>query len=543
MEIKSQSANGYFKIDIRGVDIFLTVYSPMGEGKRIEVNDVLRELQNQGITNYDLRAITITISEKDSKSVRIGGKTFSVGGKRHSVAKISDDKMKATVSIIPFTGEIYSPTLDEIKNDLAAAGVVYGIDEVIIKEMLQNRLIDEPVVVAQGRPAVDGKNAIIEYFFNTEKKRTPFAMSEDGSVDFREIGLIQTIKAGGILAKKVGLNKCTHGMSVTGQSIPATDGKDIILPKGKNTLLSEDGTELIATVKGQIIWDGVKIDVVPVCKIKGDICFETGNIYFNGSLIIDGNVNEGFIVKADDDIEIKGTVEKAFVESLEGNITVHGGIVGVGQDKIHAQKKLMAKFIQNADVSAGGDVIVTEFILHSLVDCGGSVFVTKGKKGAIIGGKIRATKEICAKTIGNIAETVTIIQVGIDPAVREEINSITHDIQSAQDELKKAVMDVNTLRTMKEKFGSLSPEKEETYQLARSMQIAMTSEVKYLKQRSESLQKEIEYLKDGKISAIEYIYPRVKITIVKNEYEIKDIRKNICFYSRLGTITSSPYTG
>jgi len=543
MEIKSQSANGYFKIDTRGVDIFLTVYSPMGEGKRIEVNDVLRELQNQGITNYDLRAITITISEKDSKSVRIGGKTFSVGGKRHSVAKISDDKMKATVSIIPSTGEIYSPTLDEIKNDLAAAGVVYGIDEVIIKEMLQNRLIDEPVVVAQGRPAVDGKNAIIEYFFNTEKKRTPFAMSEDGSVDFREIGLIQTIKAGGILAKKVGLNKCTHGMSVTGQSIPATDGKDIILPKGKNTLLSEDGTELIATVKGQIIWDGVKIDVDPVCKIKGDICFETGNIYFNGSLIIDGNVNEGFIVKADDDIEIKGTVEKAFVESLEGNITVHGGIVGVGQDKIHAQKKLMAKFIQNADVSAGGDVIVTEFILHSLVDCGGSVFVTKGKKGAIIGGKIRATKEICAKTIGNIAETVTIIQVGIDPAVREEINSITHDIQSAQDELKKAVMDVNTLRTMKEKFGSLSPEKEETYQLARSMQIAMTSEVKYLKQRSESLQKEIEYLKDGKISAIEYIYPRVKITIVKNEYEIKDIRKNICFYSRLGTITSSPYTG
>ncbi|MBI4752995.1 DUF342 domain-containing protein, partial [Candidatus Desantisbacteria bacterium] len=144
---------------------------------------------------------------------------------------------------------------------------------------------------------------------------------------------------------------------------------------------------------------------------------------------------------------------------------------------------------------------------------------------------------------GNVAETLTIIQVGIDPAVREEINSITHDIQSAQDELKKAVMDVNTLRTMKEKFGSLSSEKEEAYQLARSMQIAMTSEVKYLKQRSESLQKEIEYLKDGKISAIEQIYPRVKITIVKTEHELKDIRKNICFYSRLGAITSSPYTG
>lgn len=543
MEIKQQSANGYFKVEMRGIDIFLTVCPPIGEGKRVEVNDVLREIHNQGITTYDLRAITIAISEKESKLVRIGGATFSIGGKRRSVVKISDDKMKATINIPSPMSDDDKPTLDEIKNDLAATGVIYGIDELRIREILQNRLFDEPIIVANGRPSVDGKNAIVEYSFNTEKKRTPFAMSEDGSVDFREIGLIQTIKAGGILAKKVAVNKGIPGMNITGQSIPAIDGKDIVLSKGKNVLLSEDGSELIAAVKGQIIWDGSKIEVDPVCKIKGDICMETGNIYFNGSLIIDGNVREGFVVKADEDIEIKGTVEKALVESLEGSITVHGGIIGVGQDKIYAHGKLMAKFIQNADVSARSDIIVTEFILHSHVDCGGSVFVTKGKKGAIIGGMVRATKEVCAKTIGNVAETLTIIQVGIDPAVREEINSIGHDIQSAQDELKKAVMDINSLRTMKEKFGTLSPEKEETYQLARSMQIAMTSEVKYLKQRSESLQKEVEYLKDGKISAIENIYPRVKITIVKSEHEIKDIRKHICFYSRLGAITSSSYTG
>ncbi|MDI6780889.1 MAG: FapA family protein [bacterium] len=543
MEIRQQSVNGYFRIDMRDADIFLTVCPPVGEGRRVEVNDILRELHNQRMTDYDLRAITMAVSGKEAKPVRIGSRIFAVSGKRRSVVKVSDDKMKATVNITPIMGDADKPSLNEIKNDLAAAGVVYGIDEFLIQEILQNKIFDEPVVVAKGCPPVDGKSATIEYFFNTEKKRAPFAMSEDGSVDFREIGLIQTVKAGDVLAKKVATNKGIPGMTVTGQPLPAIDGKDIVLHKGKNVLINNNETELTAAVKGQIIWDGSKIEVDPVCKIKGDVCFETGNIYFNGALIIDGNVREGFVVKADDDIEIKGNIEKAYVESLEGSVTVQGGIVGIGQDSIRAQKKITAKFVQNASLCARGDIIVTEFILHSFVDSGESVFVTRGEKGAIIGGKIRATKEVCAKTIGNVAETVTIIQVGIDPEIREEMNSIVHDILNAQDELKKAVMDVNTLRAMKERSGSLSPEKEEAYQLAISMQIAMTSEIKYLKQRNENLQKEMEFLKGGKIAVMEHIYPRVKITIVKAEHELKEIKKNICFYSRLGSITSSSYTG
>ncbi|MEK7813541.1 MAG: FapA family protein, partial [Candidatus Desantisbacteria bacterium] len=267
MEIKPQSVNGYFRIDMRDGDIFLTVCPPVGEGRRVEVNDILRELHNQKMVDYDLRAITMTVSGKESKPVRIGSRTINISGKRRSVVKVSDDKMKATVNIASTMGEADKPTIDEIKNDLAAAGVVYGIDETIIQEMLQNKLFNEPIIVAHGRLAADGKNATIEYFFNTENKRTPFALSEDGSVDFREIGIIQTVKAGDILAKKVATNKGVPGITVTGQPLPALDGKDIVLCKGKNVLINTDGTELTAAVKGQLIWDGSKIEVDPVCKI------------------------------------------------------------------------------------------------------------------------------------------------------------------------------------------------------------------------------------------------------------------------------------
>ncbi|MBI4777575.1 DUF342 domain-containing protein, partial [Candidatus Desantisbacteria bacterium] len=168
MEIKPQSANGYFRIDMRGVDVFLSVFPPISEGRRVEVNDILRELHNQRIVDYDLRAITMTVSGKESKPVRIGGKTITISGKRRSVVKVSDDKMSATVNIIPIMGETDKPTVDEIKNDLAAAGVVYGIDEIIIQKILQNKIFDEPVVTAKGRASIDGKDATIEYFFNTE---------------------------------------------------------------------------------------------------------------------------------------------------------------------------------------------------------------------------------------------------------------------------------------------------------------------------------------------------------------------------------------
>lgn len=539
---KERVSDGYFRIETREKDILLTVYPPVGDGKRVSVNEVIVELQSQGISHYDLKAIALTVSERSGKPVRIAGKPIRVS-KNKAIIKISENKMSATAAIIPPAGNIDIPTLlEDIKDDLAAAGVVFGINEEVIKHLLEEKVYNEPVVVAKGRLPADGEDAKLEYFFNTDKKRTPFMMSEDGCVDFRELGVIQTVNEGDVLVKKIPAKKGIPGMTVTGETIPANDGKDVPLPKGKNVYISEDGTELIATTKGQILWDGSRLDIDPVCRIKGDICFETGNVYFNGKLFIDGNIREGFTVKADEDIEIKGMIEKALVESIDGNITVHGGIVGVGPGKVQAKDNITAKFIQNAEVSAGGNVTVAEFILHSQVDAGGSIFVTKGRKGAIIGGKIRARKEVWAKVIGNIAETLTIVQVGIDPKMRDEIIRLNKELENLQEELKKAIKDVNSLKAMKERMGALPPEKEEAYQYARSMQVAMASEIKYIKTQIVTIQREIEAQKGGKICGIEIIYPRVRLAIGKAEYETKEIRKNVCFFSQLGTITFSSIT-
>lgn len=64
-----------------------------------------------------------------------------------------------------------------------------------------------------------------------------------------------------------------------------------------------------------------------VYEIKEDVSLKTGNIDFNGTVIIRGDVPTGFSIKASGDILIDGLVEAAHIEA-KGSVTIVKGIVG-----------------------------------------------------------------------------------------------------------------------------------------------------------------------------------------------------------------------
>src|SRR5690606_1234944 len=111
-------------------------------------------------------------------------------------------------------------------------------------------------------------------------------------------------------------------------------------------------------------------------------------------------------------------VEGADIES-EGNIEITGGILAGNKGKIKAKHSLRWSFIQDATVEVGEDVIVSQSIMHSVVRAGRSIICDQSK-GLIVGGLIQAGVSVVAKTIGSGMSTVTSVEVGVSPQLREE---------------------------------------------------------------------------------------------------------------------------
>ena len=78
------------------------------------------------------------------------------------------------------------------------------------------------------------------------------------------------------------------------------------------------------SINGQVVLKNNKISIEPIYIVPGDVSLETGNIVFLGSVIVQGSVHDNFVVKAAGNIDIKGTVQKAFIEA-EGDIFLRQG--------------------------------------------------------------------------------------------------------------------------------------------------------------------------------------------------------------------------
>ena len=175
-------------------------------------------------------------------------------------------------------------------------------------------------------------------------------------------------------------------------------------------------------------------------------------------MIVKGNIITGFKVEAKGNIEVEGIVEGAILIS-EANIILKRGIQGMGRGHIEAKGNVIAKFIENSYVKCNG-YVQSEAILHSHISAKGDINVD-GKKGMIIGGEIRSGTSIATKILGSHMGTVTIVDVGIDPQLVDEYNTLGKEVQQEQEEIIKMNQIVNLLQAKKMQKGTLKPNKKE----------------------------------------------------------------------------------
>ncbi len=451
---------------------------------------------------------------------------------------ITDDGMAAYLTVYGPKDGGRSVTLQGLIAKLKEAGVVEGIDFGNVAECLKDENWNRPQLVARGTAPRDGIDGRLEYrFIRPNQKAKPVEL-EDGRVDFRNLNLFISVSQGELLVLRAPPVPGVPGITVTGRTIKPRGVLNYPLPRGKNTVANDDETELYAAVDGHVrIVDG-KVTVHTVLEIPSSVDYSTGNIDYIGNVKIRGNITAGFTVKAGGDIEVSGVIEGATVIA-KGNIVVKNGIAGGHKGMIQAGGSLFARFVENARVEVAGDVIISEAIIQSTVNANNCIRV-EGRKGVIVGGVLQAGEEITARVIGSALSPQTILEVGLNPQLREERKVIYQEYQ----EKKKTFDNINQYLQTYQK-ASISPENLPT---KRRIALAkMLSDYKTLKKelqdlvsRKQEIDDELDRLQAGRIRVMDTVYPGVQIVIGQAQYNINDPVKYALFTLKDGDIRIEP---
>ncbi|MDD4561499.1 MAG: FapA family protein [Syntrophomonadaceae bacterium] len=443
---------------------------------------------------------------------------YSIDGKANII--IDKDLLKAYLEIVPPSGGGNPCTMEMVKSALAEKNISFGINEDSIKEALEEENWGFKILVAEGKPPVNGKDAKIIYKFPLPSERTGPKIDEKGNVNYYDLGLIHNVKMGQLLVEKIPGDDGNPGTSVLGTEIPARKGKDIRLPRGNNTVADEDELNLFATIDGHVSIADSKVIVNPVLTIARDVDFSTGDIDFVGNVCINGNVNSGFKVNSGGDIEIRGFIDGAEVTAA-GSILVKGGITGCMKTLIKARDSIHAHFVENSRLDAGRDVAVREAIMQSYIKAGGNITVS-GRKALIVGGIIQAGREVEARVMGSQLATQTIIEVGVNPYLREE-----YQILNRVKGEKKKTMDIINHNLQVFQRSGISPEN--LSEKKKMELIKMLDNLKNLRQELEQITERIAVIENefqktqaAKVRVLEIVYPGVRISIGQSIYIVND---------------------
>jgi uncharacterized protein (DUF342 family) len=540
-EEKPVDKDGVFYVHYFSSQINLKVVLPIGKGLPVQLSEVFGRLK---------RSDTIMIEDDLVKQlVKNGtdGKYVPVGQYQHNPAadalltvEISNDEMKASINVTsPAIGgaEI---SAEQIERVLQTQGVVAGISKEKIEEFVDMPIYGVPCVVAEALQPVDGRDAYIAYNFETDRSKLKLSETETGQVNFKELNLIQNVVEGQPLAQKMLAERGKAGKTIFGRYLEAKNGKDIPMPLGKNVAVDTDGRTIIAKTNGQVMLIGDKICVEPILEVDG-VSLKTGNIKFLGTVIVKGNVEDGFEVRASGNVEVYGAVGKSIIEA-DGDVIVSLGIMGRDEGYVRAGKSLWAKFIQNTKVDVEEYVIVTDGIINSNVTCNKKILL-QGKRASIIGGHLFATEEIHTKTIGSSGGgSETILEVGYDPRAKQRLDELLAKQDALTKELDELDLNIETLENIKKVRRTLPHEKEETLKTSIARKNEIETESAEMTEEITQIQQHLRELKIiGKVSASGTVYAGVKIYIRDVKEEIRNDTKAVTFYLENGFVRHGKY--
>ena len=409
---KPDAHSGSFRIEYRDGFATLTVLPLSANSRPLYDEDVINRMRLLGITGIDSEKVHTTIEEAAGKPVPIS--PWPQGAQLS--AKLDISVAEDLMSVVVFMhrpkkgGGILQK--QDIIDLLVKEGVLFGVKQEKIQEMVSEELYDTNIIVAEGKQRKDGKPARTEFFFNTTPGK-PYMEMSGGRINLKELSFVQDKKKGEILARIHPEEAPQDGYNVRGESLVGLPpGEAVIAQAGVNTEYSEDRKAILSAIDGNVFIKDNAICVEPIVVVER-VDYSTGNLHFHGSVIIKKEVADGFLVEAKGSIEIGEFVGRAELKAGR-DVLLKGGLNGDHHGSVRCGGDMIAKYVENARISCGGNLIIEELIMHTDLVVTENL-VLKGKRAELIGGNAVVGKVLWCKQVGSISEVPTRISVGVSP--------------------------------------------------------------------------------------------------------------------------------
>jgi len=518
-----RNSNGSYQLYYEAEGLYLELYPVRGAGTELESMELTRHLSRKNITSLDTSTVQNLIASRRGRGKIAPAQKEYIYGENIKI-DISKDEMQATATLLKPEPGGAMLEFEAAKKIITDTGVPFGLNEQTLKSFLEKKDYGVPVVIAETELAQDGEDGKLIFHFSTDERTGKPREIGGGRVDLRTLDLFVPIAEGTLLITKIPATEGTPGSTVTGKLLKAKPGKDVNLPKGKNIDVNAEKTEMRAKCSGMVEFINNSVNVSSVYKVDGDCDISVGNIEFDGSVHVSGNVRSGNTIKASGGIVVGGTVEAATLIA-GGNVEVKGGMQGADKGRIEAGGSVTIMFIERGTVITDGS-ISTDVSIHSVLEAGGSITAI-GRRGAIIGGRAGAAGNVITNCVGAVSRANTEIEVGVMPRKRVRLKYLEKEIERLKNEVVKLDQLDTYLANSKDKMDPETWNK--LHRSGVENRLINEHNVEDYNFEIDGLKYELEHATDSRVHVYDTVFEGTRIIIGNGVYKVNEEIKYATF--------------
>ncbi|MCR9144236.1 MAG: FapA family protein [bacterium] len=553
--------NGHFLIEQRDGRAFLRVTPPGAQGRPVKYADVQARLDLFRLEGYDRAEVEDIVLAADGEffDICVWPVTPSVDAELQ--VEIDEDEMQAFLKIVPPRHGGNPVDREMIQAALQAAGVTHGLDQAVIDALDDGSYVDPDapvprpgaresvqifpetsskerrlrVLIARGAPPSRGKPGRVRLYFESRPRPAPGVTDDEERVDFRKLNVIQSCEKGQVLAEIVAPENGVAGYTVRGGELPPAAPNTAQLHAGKNARLSGDGSRIFADLAGQVRIEELRADQVTRIEVEeilsvSEVDYSTGHIDFPGTVQVEGTVLDGFKVRAAGDIIVQKTVGNVQLQA-DGDIILAGGAYCKNEGEIVAGQSIFARFVQDARLYAGRDVMIEEAAMTSHIAAGGAILLAGGR-GELIGGTALAGRELRARKLGGRSEVSTHITVGIQPDAMQKLQTIDRELLEKQTAVRKIELHLSQMDEAVQRGRTLNESEEATREKLRAALTRFRELVDGLESQRHLLYDAMEPDEAASVEAQETLFPGVEVHFGTGVKRFRVEGRPVTMYSR-----------
>ncbi|UAA37240.1 DUF342 domain-containing protein [Paraneptunicella aestuarii] len=439
------------RLEENNKDVVLTIKPGQVKG-RVDAQALHNFVKNSEYANFFIMedaiasaASSLKIAQQASKNNEI---IERVAERRDAIARFAmdEDEMKAYLSITaPNAGKHI--TISDLNKLAKDAGIVRGLSRkrmqlllAEVKQVAPGGVVED--LVAKGLPARHGKNSrVVPLVPNALERILRPQRVDESKVDMRNLGEIICVKAGTPISRRLPPTLGRDGYTVTNTPLESQQGQWVAFKPGSGTKLSDTDENLLLSeingmpkFKNEQMW----VDDTFICK---GCNVGTGNINYDGAVLVNGDVTEKMKIVATGDVTINGFVDSATIQA-GGDIIITEGAMGKVNEantefgtSLIAQGSVHVQHGQGLDIMCNGNVTIGRQLAYSRIVCRGSVIVgpVDNPNGNLFACEIQSQDAIRAGTLGAVSGSTLSIDFssGFNMLVekKEQLDEMVQQIQ------------------------------------------------------------------------------------------------------------------